>query len=269
MLVTRLITAFFGILLFIIIMLAPSICLVIALTIIAMICLFELFNAFKLANLKPVDWIGYISVMLILFSNEQGWISDFRINYFLTFLVILGLFFHVVFSKNEVTIVDISVTFFAIFYISFLLSFIVFTRNMENGNLFVLFIFIGAWATDSLAYFSGRFLGKNKLIPDISPKKTIEGCAGGVLGGLLGTLILGLIINSYYDININLVHYAILGILISIAAQIGDLSASAIKRTTKIKDFGDIMPGHGGMIDRFDSVLFVAPVVYFYFNIIL
>jgi phosphatidate cytidylyltransferase len=140
---------------------------------------------------------------------------------------------------------------------------------MEKGNLFVWLILIGGWVTDTMAYFSGRILGRNKLIPDNSPKKTVEGAIGGIIGCTLILFLYGvLVINQYGGVKISPLHYILLGFILSISAQLGDLLASSIKRAAKIKDFGTIMPGHGGVIDRFDSILLVAPIVYFYLKMI-
>jgi len=263
----RLFSAFLGIIILVIIVGAPGIYLNIAITFIALMGLNEMFNAFRAANMKPVRWIGYISVLFVLFSQVPENINNYSVIYLLFFTVVLTLFLHVVLS-NKITYVDISVTLLAIFYITFLFSFIILTRNMGKGHLYIWFILIGGWVTDSAAYFIGKFFGKHKLIPTISPKKTIEGAVGGIVICTLVMYIYGLAINTYYSIDISTIHYIILGIIVSIFGQIGDLSASAIKRSTTIKDFGNIMPGHGGIIDRFDSILFVAPIVYFYLTFI-
>ena len=268
MLSTRLVSAFLGIIILIIIVGAPGIYLNIALTIIALMGLNEMFNAFKAANIKPVRWVGYISVLFVLFSQALKNINSYSVMYLIFFIVVLTLFLHVVLSNNKITYIDVSVTLLAIFYISFLFSFFILTRNMEKGYLYIWFILIGGWVTDSGAYFVGKFFGKHKLIPVISPKKTIEGAVGGVVICTIIMLLYGLFIKSYYAVNISIIHYLILGVVVSIFGQLGDLSASAIKRSTGIKDFGNIIPGHGGIIDRFDSILFVAPIVYFYLTII-
>ena len=131
------------------------------------------------------------------------------------------------------------------------------------GVMYLIMGLCGAWIADTAAYFVGTFLGKNKLCPEISPKKTIEGFAGGILI----TGILFMLINLIYskivpEISVNYFNVCILGILLAIVGTIGDLSASILKRQCGIKDYGNIMPGHGGLMDRFDSVLFVAPFLY-------
>lgn len=268
MLLTRVYSAFIGIILLAIVMGAPGIYMNIALTIIAVIGLFELYRALEQAGLKPIKWVGYLSVLIILFSREITLLNDKMYIFAAAFVLMFIIFTRVIISKSTLSYIDASVTIFSIFYIPFMLMFMGFTRNLDKGNLFVWLILIGGWVTDTMAYFSGKLLGRNKLIPDVSPKKTIEGSIGGIVGCTLIVLLYGLFINSYFDIKIIPLHYIALGLILSIASQIGDLTASSIKRATKIKDFGTVMPGHGGVIDRFDSILFVAPIVYFYLRFI-
>ncbi len=132
----------------------------------------------------------------------------------------------------------------------------------EFGNAVFLLPFVAAWTTDTGAYFVGRFLGKKKLAPIISPKKTVEGAVGGVLICILCMVAYGLIIKAE-----SLVFFAVSGLVLSVLSQVGDLSLSIIKREYNIKDYGVIFPGHGGVLDRFDSVLFTAPAAYFLLGI--
>ena len=143
-----------------------------------------------------------------------------------------------------------------------LIDFIILTMdNFDMGKIYVWLIFIIAFATDTCAYFTGYAFGKHKLIPKVSPKKTIEGSIGGILGSTLICLAFG------YYFNIDLKVIVILGFLGSIVAQVGDLFASSIKRYVGIKDYGKLIPGHGGILDRFDSVILVAPFVYSIINL--
>lgn len=136
-------------------------------------------------------------------------------------------------------------------------------RNMEYGNILIWLIFIGAWGTDTLAYTFGRLFGKRKIMPEISPKKTIAGAIGGVLGCVLLMIVFGIIVYNFFGLKMSYVVLVLLGLFCGIISQIGDWAASAIKRYVNVKDFGNIMPGHGGVLDRFDSILFVAPVIYY------
>ena len=140
---------------------------------------------------------------------------------------------------------------------------IVLLRRQSAGVYIYGLVFIGAWMTDTGAYFIGVLFGKHKLIPKVSPKKTIEGAFGGILGCIAGFTLYGFIIQSIYKVNVNYVAIVILAAVISVVSQFGDLVASYIKRERNIKDFGFIFPGHGGVLDRFDSIIAVAPTIYF------
>lgn len=265
MLLRRVMSALIGLIIFFAVMLSPDIVFQIALGIIEVVALKELYYALKANNFKPVEWLGYLSVITIIGINFLKLQYTIDVVLFVVFILLFALFTIVVFSRNKITYLDVSVTVFSVLYIVFLFTFLSKTKGIENlGYLYIWLIFVCAWMTDTSAYFAGSFFGKHKLIPDISPNKTLEGVAGGIIGCILSVLVYGFIIYKIAGVNIGIVHYIVLATIASIFAQIGDLVGSAIKRTTSIKDFGTIMPGHGGVIDRFDSVLLVAPVVYFY-----
>ncbi|MCQ2436724.1 MAG: phosphatidate cytidylyltransferase [Clostridia bacterium] len=139
---------------------------------------------------------------------------------------------------------------------------VVFVRYSEMGQWLFMLIFLGAWMTDSGAYFIGVLFGKHKLIPAVSPNKTVEGAFGGVLGCVVGFSLYGLIISSFFDVQVNYIYLIILAVIVAIVDQLGDLIASYIKREQNIKDYGNIFPGHGGVMDRFDSTIAIAPVIY-------
>ena len=153
---------------------------------------------------------------------------------------------------------------FSLIYIPFLLSTLIDIKGLENGSLILWIVFIGAFATDTFAYFSGVFLGKHKLCPEISPKKTIEGSIGGTIGAIILLLLYGLLLEKTFKMDINYIKLGILGLVISPISQIGDLTASIIKRKYGLKDYGNLFPGHGGILDRLDSVIATAPLVYIY-----
>ena len=146
-------------------------------------------------------------------------------------------------------------------YIISATSSIVMIRDNAGGEYYWYFIFIGAWVTDTFAYFTGMLFGKHKLIPAVSPKKTVEGAIGGIVFCMVFFVIYGVIVNSFTQYDISLVVLAVAGFLSAIVSMIGDLSMSVIKRTYGIKDYGKIFPGHGGVLDRFDSILAVAIVL--------
>lgn len=129
---------------------------------------------------------------------------------------------------------------------------------------FILFGLFAAWLTDTFAYFSGRLLGKHKMCPEISPKKTVEGAIGGVLGGVLSCVILFIIFDKFYFTvhTLGIVWVIVVSAILSVVGMCGDLTASVVKRNFGVKDFGNILPGHGGVMDRFDSGLFVLSMLY-------
>jgi phosphatidate cytidylyltransferase len=134
-------------------------------------------------------------------------------------------------------------------------------RYIEMGNYLFYLIFIGSWCTDSFAYFVGVAIGKHKLIPQVSPKKTVEGAIGGVLGSVIGFLIYGVCINHFAGVDVNYIGMAVSAAGIAVVSQLGDLITSFIKREQGIKDYGKVLPGHGGIMDRFDSIIAVAPII--------
>lgn len=140
-------------------------------------------------------------------------------------------------------------------------SSVVMVREARGGEYYWYFIFIGAWVTDTFAYFSGMLFGKHKLIPAVSPKKTVEGAIGGAVFCVAFFVGYGALVNNFTHYDISLILLACAGFLSALVSMIGDLSMSVIKRTYGIKDYGKIFPGHGGVLDRFDSILAVAIVM--------
>ena len=135
-------------------------------------------------------------------------------------------------------------------------------RSMENGVFLIWYVIFAAWGTDVFAYVFGKLIGKHKF-SKISPNKTIEGCVGGTLGSMLMTIIYTIIINTFCGLNINYLLIGVIGLILSVLSQMGDFAASSIKRFTGIKDYSNLIPGHGGMLDRIDSIIFIAPFAYF------
>ncbi|MCR4842556.1 MAG: phosphatidate cytidylyltransferase [Eubacterium sp.] len=158
---------------------------------------------------------------------------------------------------------DIARSFFAFVYVPYLLSFIVRSRLLESGIYLVWLIFLTAWGCDTLAYCSGVLLGKHKLCPLLSPNKSVEGAVGGVIGaGLLGA-IYGYVLYRWFDMSeIYIAGFAAICAVGAVISQIGDLTASAIKREYEIKDYGHLIPGHGGIMDRFDSIIVTSPIIF-------
>jgi len=171
------------------------------------------------------------------------------------------------FSREKFNIEKASTVFLTLFYIVGGYTALVLIRDFDGvGKYVYLLTFVGAWFTDIFAYFTGRFLGKHKLIPDISPKKTVEGSIGGIVFCMIAYVVYGVVLQNMFGLKPNYIALALVAILISFVSQVGDLTLSAIKRKFGIKDFGKIMPGHGGLLDRFDSVIPVSLLLYLAFK---
>jgi phosphatidate cytidylyltransferase len=225
----------------------------------------------KFSDNLPIRWfygrffihdVGYaFTVLYYLLLPKIGSNPYFFI--LITMFIITILVFMVLFH-GIININDCAVTLFGFFYVAFLLSFIYLVRMHVLGSAFVWLIFISAFGCDTGAYFTGRLFGKHKLVEKLSPNKTIEGAGGGVIVAGLLAMLYGIFLAAVVRIsNTNLIIYCtVVGLVGAVFASFGDLAASSVKRLKNIKDFGRIFPGHGGVLDRFDSVIFAAPMVY-------
>ena len=184
------------------------------------------------------------------------------------FLLLIYCLAYVMFRLNKDKITDVMSLFALCTYVILCFTSVVAIRYMENGNYNYLLIFIGAWVCDTFAYFVGKFLGKHKLIPAISPKKTIEGSIGGIVFTIGAFALYGYILRAAYEFEISYVELIIMGAVVAVVSQIGDLIASAVKRQYEIKDYGFLFPGHGGVLDRFDSVMLVSPFLYMVISVL-
>lgn len=221
--------------------------------IVAIIGIRELYKAFEKINVRPIYSIGYFgaTILFLAFMFDPS-----HINLVLALMIILSMCL-IVFFK-EIKVRDVGLTLLGIFYIPFLLFHIIYLGNTK----YIWLIFIIAFGTDTFAYITGNLIGKTKLSPNVSPNKTVEGS----IGGIIGAIILSIIYANINDIG-STVDIVIISFIGSVISQIGDLTASKIKRQAGIKDYGFIMPGHGGVLDRFDSIIFATPVIYYYISI--
>lgn len=181
----------------------------------------------------------------------------------ITLVFLFYLLFVHVFRPDSISTSDTAVVFMTSVYITVSFTSIIRIRDVAGfGKYLFLLIFIGACATDIFAYFGGRFFGKHKLCPKVSPKKTVEGSVCGIIFCSLFFVLYFMIIARFTDFRPNYVMIAAIGAFISVISQLGDLAASAIKRDYGVKDYGKLFPGHGGVMDRFDSILAVAPFLF-------
>ena len=173
-----------------------------------------------------------------------------------------------VFSKGKKNISDMAMVYVAVCFIVNGFSSIVLLRDYQYGQYIYFLVFLCPWMTDIFAYFTGFFLGKHKLIPDVSPKKTVEGAIGGIVFCTLSMVLYGFVMTKAIEgISANYLAFVCVGIVLSVVSQCGDLVFSLIKRKYGIKDYGRLMPGHGGILDRFDSVIASAPFVLLMFDL--
>ena len=260
---TRIISALVALPLLIIFVVLGGLPLKIGVTLVALIGLFEFYKAFS-GFIKPVHFIGFIAAIIYMIFIEKIIYTASLLNVVVA-LFMLIILIYVVLTHESGNTMDGIVTFFGFFYVCFLISHVYLTRQYTHGNAFVWLIFFSAFGCDVGAYFTGMAFGKHKLIPQLSPKKTVEGSIGGIVVAVAICVIYGVILEAKNElVGVDTVLLCcITGMVGSVFSQIGDLAASAMKRYVGIKDFGKIMPGHGGVLDRFDSVLFTAPVVYY------
>lgn len=223
---------------------------------------YELLKGFKIAD-KPILFITAINSVAYYIAMYNG-LQQHMISILTAYVVILLVYYVFSYPKYEFTMITQSIISFV--YVNVLLSYVVLIRiNEPYGKWFVWLVFLISFGSDTFAYFAGRKFGRHKLVKNLSPKKTVEGAIGGILGAILLTVLYGIFMyyRGAFDDLSKLGYLAILGGIGAILSILGDLVASGIKRQNNIKDFGTLLPGHGGILDRFDSNIFTAPFVYY------
>ena len=242
----------------------------ICLAFIAVLGMQEYFNAVS-KDSKPVRWIGYVACIFIaLIHIIPVYLPGWTISKILALgipTIMLILFSQVIFTNMKTTFKDIAYTFFGMAYVIGCISFIALLRGLDNGRILVWYGIIAAWGTDTFAYLVGKRIGKHKL-SKISPKKSIEGAIAGTVGAAILVILYTLVMNKLYNLQYSYIYVTIATIALSIIGQIGDFAASSIKRYVDVKDYSNLIPGHGGMLDRIDSLMFLAPFAYVIFSVI-
>lgn len=236
-------------------------------SIVAIMSLHEFYKAFK-EKAKPIQWTGYITAGLISLIHVIPGEYVLPVITLLILMNILVLFVQSIATNMKRNINDIAISLLGICYIVFFLMFAPLIRDsLENGKILIWYVFVIAWGTDIFAYFIGKKFGKHKFTP-ISPNKSVEGCLAGGFGAIIFSLLYTLICNSFFGTDFNYVYIFGISVFLSVISQIGDLAASSIKRYCDIKDYSNLIPGHGGLLDRIDSVIFILPFAYFLLSVI-
>lgn len=262
---TRLITAFLGLAVLLpLLFFSDTWVFVAAASLFALIAMIEMMRCLGVHRDIAIVWPLYgLAVVLPAAARLLGRVNSFGS---LTLYLLMAYFFYLmaltIFSHKGLHFAQSAEIFATGSYVSLIFSSIVMLRDIEGAGQYLdLLVFLAAWITDSFAYFTGRLFGKHKLIPQVSPKKTVEGAVGGVVFCVIACLGFGLFTAVVWEAEPNYLFLGISGVILSVCAQIGDLIASLIKREHGIKDYGRLFPGHGGVMDRFDSVAAVAVVL--------
>ena len=241
---------------------APPWVFTIAVCAVCLIVLHEIMVTFQQETKRSMVVIDYVFALLYMATAffKQADTDQFVM---LTILFVMALLIVSVVGHKEIHFQDVCASLFLVLYSVLFLMPLSVMRQQENGLALVFLAFIGAWLPDTAAYFAGSLFGRRKLIEEISPNKTVAGAIGAVVGSIISFMIYGIILSSM-GFAVSFVRMLVLSLICGIVAQFGDLSASMMKRAYKAKDFGNLIPGHGGLLDRVDSLIFVTPVVYYF-----
>lgn len=228
--------------------------------VISWIGMFELYRIFHIEKEAP-GILGYLVAAVYYADLRFSFLPDMMM--FVLGLLMLLMFIYV-FTYPRYWTEQLLAAFFGVFYVAVMLSYVYQTRMLQAGAYIVWLIFLCSWGCDTCAYCVGVLIGKHKMAPKLSPKKSVEGAIGGVVGAALLALVYGMTFMNAMEVERT--HVFIMAAISAVGAlisMVGDLTASAIKRNYEIKDYGKLIPGHGGILDRFDSVIFTAPIIYF------
>ena len=227
---------------------------------ISCIGMFELYRVFKMEK-TVLAGVGYLAAIVYYCNLQWRFLPDLMI-LFMAFLILLMFVF--VFAYPKFHADPVMAAFFGVFYVAVRLSYVYQIRTLERGLYLAFLVFLCSWGCDTCAYCVGMLIGKHKMSPKLSPKKSVEGAVGGVAGAALLTALYCFIFRSPMHLERGeIVILAVIAAIAGLISMVGDLTASAIKRNYDIKDYGKLIPGHGGILDRFDSMIITAPIIYF------
>ena len=223
---------------------------------ISLIGMQELYKVMKVRedHFNALEIAGYFGAVIYYVLMSLDFEKYGMMGVIISFMMFMFVY---VFTYPKFKADQVMPAFFGVVYVAVMLSFIYLTRNLPDGKFLVWLIFLCSWGCDTCAYCVGMLIGKHKMAPVLSPKKSVEGAVGGVVGAILLGIIYAAATKG------GMVEYAIICGVGALISMVGDLAASAIKRNQGIKDYGKLIPGHGGILDRFDSVIFTAPIIYF------
>ena len=232
--------------------------------ILSMIGLMELYRVFQIHKTE-LGWTGYGLTVVYYVLLSAATVFQVQINWLLYLMIVMMVFLFIMVNRYpKFHSSQIMQGVFGVLYVGVMFSFLYQTRMLPNGTYTVWLIFLSSWGCDTCAYCVGKLIGKHKMSPVLSPKKSVEGAIGGVAGTMLLTYIYARIFVSQMDItHMQVCVLTLISAAGALISMVGDLTASAIKRNYDVKDYGKLIPGHGGVLDRFDSVIFTAPVIYF------
>lgn len=226
---------------------------------ISLIGMSELYKVLKVHN-TLLGVVGYAACIVYYGMIRMGRADMVTL---LTIAFLVAIMAVYVFSYPKYRSEQIMITFFGLFYVAVMLSYVYQTRELTQGAYLVWLIILCSWGCDTCAYCVGMLIGKHKMSPKLSPKKSVEGAVGGVVGAALLGALYAAAVSHFADADASPALYALICGAGGLISMVGDLAASAIKRNHNIKDYGKLIPGHGGILDRFDSVIFTAPIIYY------
>ena len=229
---------------------------------ISLIGMQELYKAMKVRTdqFNALEIAGYLGAVIYYVLMAADFEKYGMMGVIIAFMIFMFVY---VFNYPRFHAEQVMPAFFGVVYVAVMLSFIYLTRNLPDGKFLVWLIFLCSWGCDTCAYCVGMLIGKHKMAPVLSPKKSVEGAVGGVVGAAALGAIYAAVTHG------PIVEYAVICAVGALISMVGDLAASAIKRNRGIKDYGKLIPGHGGILDRFDSVIFTSPIIFYLAKMIL
>lgn len=261
----RILTALIWLPFIVLVLFCPSWVVTLAEMAASLVGVYEYHKAVGLAEQKPLCIMGYLACLLIPLGTwmDAGMVRT------LIYLFVAVLFGVYLIRHTTIDWSHLALLVMGLVYIPYFLSHIIAIRELELGRFYIWLVFIGAFMTDTCAYFVGCGIGKTKLCPAISPKKTVAGAVGGIVGCGICFLLYGVVVNTVFASSLGGGHFSlirlfIMGLICAVLSEIGDLVASLLKRQYQIKDFGNLLPGHGGILDRCDSIILVAPMLFLF-----